>query len=186
MGTSSMLWWQMLSCEHLRCCYGSCCHVNIFYAVMVAVVVWTSPVLWWQLLLCEPLLCRDGSCCHVNICALMAAIVWTTSVLWWQLLCEHLLCCDSSCCHVNISCAANPAMAIHTVTLWLGGLEFSQCLPFACHKRQLIMGYKLSYTTGLLYAWSSCMQWGVWVWEVGHWVVLVQVKYCSKSVFLFS
>ena len=28
----------------------------------------------------------------------------------------------------------------------------------ACRKRRLIMGYKLSYTTGLLYAWSSCMQ----------------------------
>ena len=39
----------------------------------------------------------------------------------------------------------------------LGGLEFSQRLPCACHKRRLIMGYKLSYTTGSLYAWSSCM-----------------------------
>ena len=28
----------------------------------------------------------------------------------------------------------------------------------ACRKRRLIMGYKLSYTTGLLYAWCSCMQ----------------------------
>ena len=28
----------------------------------------------------------------------------------------------------------------------------------ACRKRPLIMGYKLSYTTGLLHAWSSCMQ----------------------------
>ena len=53
--------------------------------------------------------------------------------------------------------------------------------PCACRKRRLIMGYKLSYTTGLLYARSSCMQWGVWVWTVGHWVVLVQVIYCSKG-----
>ena len=30
--------------------------------------------------------------------------------------------------------------------------------PCACCKRRLIMGYKLSYTTGSLYAWSSCMQ----------------------------
>ena len=42
-------------------------------------------------------------------------------------------------------------------------------------KRRLIKGYKLSSTTGLLYAWSSFMQWGVWVRAVGHWVVLVQV-----------
>ena len=50
----------------------------------------------------------------------------------------------------------------------------------ACRKRRPIMGYKLSYTTGLLYARSSCMQWVVRVWTVGHWVVLVQVIYCSK------
>ena len=43
------------------------------------------------------------------------------------------------------------------------------------------MGYKLSYTTGLLHAWSSCMLWPVWVWTVGHWVVLVQVIYCFKG-----
>ena len=54
------------------------------------------------------------------------------------------------------------------------GLE-SVCLC-ACHKRQLIIGYKLSYASGLLYAWCFYMQWGVWVWAVGHWVVLVQVR----------
>ena len=32
-----------------------------------------------------------------------------------------------------------------------------------------------------VYAWSPCMQWGVWVWTVGHWVVMVQVIYCSKG-----
>ena len=53
--------------------------------------------------------------------------------------------------------------------------------PCACRKRRLIMGYKPSYTTGLLYAWSSCMQWDVWIWTVGHWVVLVQVIYFSKG-----
>ena len=53
--------------------------------------------------------------------------------------------------------------------------------PCACRKRLLIMGYKLSYTTGLLYARSSCMQWGVWVRTVGHWVVLVQVIYRSEG-----
>ena len=51
----------------------------------------------------------------------------------------------------------------------------------ACRKRRLTMGYKLSYTTGLLYAWSSCLQWGIWVWTFGHWVALVQVIYCSKG-----
>ena len=44
-----------------------------------------------------------------------------------------------------------------------------------CRKRRLIKGYKLSSTTGFLNAWFSCMQWGVWVRTVGHWVVLVQV-----------
>ena len=53
--------------------------------------------------------------------------------------------------------------------------------PCVCRKRWLIIGYKLSYTTSILYAWSSCMQWGVWVWTVGHWVVLVKVIYCSKG-----
>ena len=66
-------------------------------------------------------------------------------------------------------------------TLCLGGLELTLRLTCACRKRWLIMGYKLSYTTGLLYAWSSCMQRGEWVWAVRHWVVLVQVKYCSKG-----
>ena len=27
----------------------------------------------------------------------------------------------------------------------------------------------------------SCIHWGVWVWTVRHWVVLVQVIYCSKG-----
>ena len=49
--------------------------------------------------------------------------------------------------------------------------------PCACRKVRLIMGYKMSHTTGLLYAWSSCMQWGVWVQAVRHWVILVQVIY---------
>ena len=39
-----------------------------------------------------------------------------------------------------------------------GGSEFRNRFPCACRKRRLIMGYKLSYTTGLMYAWSSCMQ----------------------------
>ena len=53
--------------------------------------------------------------------------------------------------------------------------------PCAWRNRRLTQGYKLSYTTGLLHAWPSCMQWGVWVRTVGHWVVLVQVIYCSKG-----
>ena len=53
--------------------------------------------------------------------------------------------------------------------------------PCACRKRRLILGDKLSYTTGLPHAWFSCMQCGKWVWTVGHWVVLVQVIYCSKG-----
>ena len=62
-----------------------------------------------------------------------------------------------------------------------GDQNSANVYPCACRKRRLIMGYKPSYTTGLLYAWSSCMQWGIWVWTVGHWVVLVQVIYCSKG-----
>ena len=55
-----------------------------------------------------------------------------------------------------------------------------------CHKRWLIIRYKLFYTTGLLYAgllyaWSSFMQWGLWVWTVGHLVVLVQVIFYFKD-----
>ena len=45
----------------------------------------------------------------------------------------------------------------------------------------VLMGYKLSYTNGLLYALSFCMLWDGWVWTVGHWVVLVKVIYCSKG-----
>ena len=56
-----------------------------------------------------------------------------------------------------------------------GDQNSANVCPCACRKRRLFMGYELSYTTGLLYAWSSCMQWGVWVWTVAHWVVLVQV-----------
>ena len=62
-----------------------------------------------------------------------------------------------------------------------GNQNSANACPCACRKRRLIMGYKLSYTTGLLHTWSSCLQWGVWVWTVGHWVVLVQVIYCSKG-----
>ena len=66
--------------------------------------------------------------------------------------------------------------------LWLVGIRIQQTFAtWACRKRRLIMGYKLAYTTGLLYAWSSCMQWGVWVWTVRHWVVPDQVIYCSKG-----
>ena len=66
--------------------------------------------------------------------------------------------------------------------LWLGGLEFNQSFhPSACRKRRLIKEYKLSYTTGLLHAWSSCMQWGVVVWTVGYWVVLVQIYTVPKA-----
>ena len=53
--------------------------------------------------------------------------------------------------------------------------------PCACSKMRLIKEYKLSYTTGLLHAWHSWMQWGESVWTIGHWVVLVQVIYCSKG-----
>ena len=69
---------------------------------------------------------------------------------------------------------------LRTPVAW-GDQNSANVCSCACRKRRLIIGYKLSNTTGLLYAWSSCMQWGVWVWTVGHWVVLVQVIYCSKG-----
>ena len=69
---------------------------------------------------------------------------------------------------------------IHT-PCGLGDQNSANVCPCACRKRRLIKGYKLSYTTGNLYAWLSCMQWGVWVWTVGYRVVLVQVIYCSKG-----
>ena len=67
--------------------------------------------------------------------------------------------------------------------LWLreGDQNSANVCPCACRTRRLIMGYKLSYATGLLHALSSSMQWGVWVWTVRHWVVLVQVIYFSKG-----
>ena len=52
--------------------------------------------------------------------------------------------------------------------LRLGDQTSAYVCPCTCRKRRLIMLYILSYTTGLLYAWSSCMQWGVWVWTVGR------------------
>ena len=89
---TSVLWWQLLSCRHLQCYDGSCCHVdghllccdgscccvNMSSALMEAVVMWTSPILWWKLLSCERCYC-------VNIfCDVMAAVVvWTFSVLRW-------------------------------------------------------------------------------------------------------
>ena len=64
-------------------------------------------------------------------------------------------------------------------SLWgLGDQNSANVCPCACLEKRLIMGYKLSYTTSLLYA---GMQWGVWVWTVGHWVVLVLLMYCSKG-----
>ena len=63
----------------------------------------------------------------------------------------------------------------------LGDQNSANVCPCVCHKRRLTRGCKLSYTTGLLHAWPSCMLCGVWVRTVGHWVVLVQVIYCSKG-----
>ena len=55
----------------------------------------------------------------------------------------------------------------------LGDQNSANVCPCACHKRLKTKGYKLSYSIppGLLHAWPSCMQWGIWVWTVGHWVV---------------
>ena len=74
----------------------------------------------------------------------------------------------------------DPCRIPFTPVAW-GDQNSANVCPCTCRKRRLIIRYKLSNTTGLLYAWSSCMQWGVWVWTVGHWVVLVQVIYCSKG-----
>ena len=40
----------------------------------------------------------------------------------------------------------------------LGDQNSANVCPCACRKRRLTMGYILSYTTGLLHAWPSCMQ----------------------------
>ena len=40
----------------------------------------------------------------------------------------------------------------------LGVQNSANVCPCACRKRRLTKGYKLSYTTGLLHAWHSCMQ----------------------------
>ena len=39
----------------------------------------------------------------------------------------------------------------------LGDKNSANICPCACRKRRLTKGYKLSYTTGLLHAWPSCM-----------------------------
>ena len=44
-----------------------------------------------------------------------------------------------------------------TPVAW-GDQNSANVCPCTCRKRRLIIGYKLSNTTGLLYAWSSCMQ----------------------------
>ena len=63
--------------------------------------------------------------------------------------------------------------------LWFGDKNSANVCPCASRKSRLIKGYELSYATGLLNAGSSCIPWGVGVWTVGHWVVRVQVIYCS-------
>ena len=85
--------------------------------------------------------------------------------------------------HPTPSSAVPPEPLVHSIVFrvaW-GDQNSANVCPCASRKRRLIMWYKLSYTTCLLYAWSSCMQCGVWVWSVWHWVVLVQVIYCSKG-----
>ena len=48
---------------------------------------------------------------------------------------------------------------IQFLPLWVRGDQNSaNVCPCKCRKRRLIIGYKLSYITDLLYAWSSCMQ----------------------------
>ena len=70
---------------------------------------------------------------------------------------------------------------IEILPMWFGEQHSGNICPCVCRKRRLTKSYKLSYTTGLLYAWPSCKQWGIWAWTVGHWVVLVQVIHCSKG-----
>ena len=67
------------------------------------------------------------------------------------------------------------------ITFWFGDSNWANTCPWACHKKQLINGYELSYTTGSLYVGTSCLLWGVWVGTVWHRVVQVLVMYCSKG-----
>ena len=48
-------------------------------------------------------------------------------------------------------------ISIITPVAW-GDQNLTNVYPCTCRKRRLIIGYKLSNTTGLLYTWSSCMQ----------------------------
>ena len=70
---------------------------------------------------------------------------------------------------LRFSAICSDTVSLESVTVSHGGwLSFCICglgdwnsaniYPFACGKRGLIMGYKLSYTTVLLYALSSCMK----------------------------
>ena len=75
--------------------------------------------------------------------------------------------------HCKLSCSLRSFLP--------GGLGIRIQPTFALVRvvRELIKGYELSYATGSLNAGSSCIRWGIWVWTVGHWVVRVQVIYCS-------
>ena len=80
---------------------------------------------------------------------------------------------------VELTLWSSPIMAL--CTMWFGGIEFSQHLPCACRKRRLIMGYKLSYTTGLLHAWSPCIivacsfgSWALGPRSKGGWVLFIK------------
>ena len=76
-------------------------------------------------------------------------------IIFWQ----YTLWCNNT--HFN----ATIHSGVHQYTQWFRQ-RLLLCVWFLTRSR--IMGYKLSYTTGSLYAWASCMQWGVWVWTVGH------------------
>ena len=68
---------------------------------------------------------------------------------------------SSSSPSLHLACACCPGHNIpseHKLYRAWGDQNSANVCPCVCRKRRLIIGYKLSYTTGSLYAWSSCMQ----------------------------
>ena len=54
----------------------------------------------------------------------------------------------------KVSARINKCIILMPPVAW-GDQNSANVCPCACRKRRLIMGYKLSYTTDLLYAWTS-------------------------------
>ena len=141
----------MYNCTHEICTIVHMRYVQLYTRYMYTIVHMIYVQLYtWDMF----------NCTH-EICAILH-MRYVQFYTWDMYNCTHNIC---------------TILQIFPPVVW--GLEFSQHFPCACRKSRLIKGYELSYATGSLNAGFSCIRWGVGVWTVGHWVVPVQVIYCS-------